>query len=76
MRYVVRLDGALVPTTSGRASFAFREVAELFAADRSLTTYRDQLLTVHDGDAITEGNVVAVYRNGTKVGPTLEDHGY
>lgn len=76
MGYVVRIDGALVSTSSGRASFAFREVAELFAADRSLTTYHGQLLTVHDGDAATEENVVAVYRNGTKVGPTLEDHGY
>lgn len=76
MAYVVRLDGALVPTTSGRASFAFREVAELFAADRSVTTYPDQHVTVHDGDAVTEENVVAVYRNGAKIGPAVEDNGY
>lgn len=76
MGYVVRLDGALVPTTSGRASFAFREVAELFAADRSMSTYPGQLLTVHDGDAVTEENVVSVFRDGKRVGPTLQDNGY
>lgn len=76
MGYVVRIDGALVPTTSGRASFVFREVAELFATDRSLTTYPGQLLTVHDGDAVSEENVVAVYRDGVKIGPTHEDNGY
>ena len=76
MTYVVRLDGAIVDTPSGRAEFAFLGVAELFAQSRSMTPYAGRVLTVHDGDAVTEENVVAVFRDGELIGLTHEDKGY
>lgn len=74
--YVVRLDGAVVHTPSGRAEFTFQGIAELFALSRSVTPYAGRILTVHDGDAATEENVVAVFRDGKMIGPTHEDNGY
>jgi hypothetical protein len=74
--YVVRLDGAVIHAPSGRADFAFQEVAELFAAHQSVIAYAGQTLTVHDGDAFTEENVVSVWRDGNRVGPATEDNGY
>lgn len=76
MTYVVRLDGAVVMAPSGRAEFAFQGIAELFAQSRSVTPYAGRILTVHDGDATTEENVVAVFRDGEMIGPTDEDNGY
>lgn len=76
MTYVVRLDGAVVQAPSGRADFAFQEVAELFAAHQSVVMYAGRTLTVHDGDAITETSVVSVWCDGNRVGPATEDNGY
>jgi hypothetical protein len=76
MTYVVRLDGALLDNVTWRRGFVHRVDAEQHAQFASVIAYPGRILTVHDGDASTEGSVVAVFRDGVRVGPAHEDNGY
>lgn len=68
--FVVRLDGALLGADRGApGSSAEQWVAEHFAQRMSELAHPGKFLTVHDGDASSEDAVVAVFRDGVRVGP-------
>ena len=76
MSFIVKHDGVTCVLQSGREGFAFEDTALVYARSHSANTFPGEAVTVHDGDAATEQNVVAVFRDGVKVGPTHEDKGY
>lgn len=76
MSYVVRLDGATRSESGELPQFEFSVNAWVYAQRKSGETWLGRIVTVHDGDAATEGSVVAVFRDGVQVGPTHEDNGY
>jgi hypothetical protein len=69
--YVVRLDGATCDESDELPRFEFLVNAWIYAQLRSRDTWPGRILTVHDGDAVTEGNVVAVFYDGVQVGPAV-----
>jgi hypothetical protein len=74
--YVVRLNGAVLGTDHGAPGDSSSQVvAELFAQYVSMLSYRGQLVTVHDGHADSESAVVAVYRDGFRIGPASRSGG-
>jgi hypothetical protein len=69
--YVVRLDGATCDESGELPQFEFHVNAWVYAQRKSGETWPGRILTIHDGDAVTEGSVVAVFRDGVQVGPAV-----